>query len=101
MAQTHPVKITAGFSSTVEIGGVDLSAAVSGLSLTIDHGNLPRLVLTLPIIDGGEVDGEAVVVIPDETKDLLLSLGWTPPGITDVTPAGATHREYLLTGEGT
>mgnify|MGYP001590970601 CR=1 FL=1 len=99
MAET-PVKITLGFPPRVEVAGTDISNAISGLTLTADAGSLSVLTLTLPIIEAGELDGEARVFIPDETKDLLMSLGWTPPGIVDITPVGAKHREYLLTGEG-
>lgn len=37
-------------------------------------------ILTLDVIvHEGEINGVAFVVVPDKTKDTLITLGWTPP----------------------
>lgn len=38
------------------------------------------------------VDGEADVVIPEHTRQLLIDLGWTPPTSETVEPAATPER---------
>lgn len=98
MADIYPVKITASGNGRVEIAGQDISGAISGLTLDMVAGDLAVLTLRLPIYEAGDVEGEAAVVIPDETKDLLVAHGWTPPGVVDVTPVGSGSRRYQMAG---
>ncbi|MDM4722749.1 hypothetical protein QTQ03_25285 [Micromonospora sp. WMMA1363] len=37
------------------------------------------LELDLPMVEGYDLDGEVTVVIPEHTREVLISLGWTPP----------------------
>lgn len=76
------LRITSGpnTTATVELDGADVSRAVCGLTLTMKPGHLPTAVLEVPLLDVSAGTGELNVHIPDEARDLLLKLGWTPPG---------------------
>jgi len=80
-----PVRITRqGVGHRVEVGGHDLSNAITGLSLEID----PRVgpVLRLELVAGPvDVETGAVVRVDDVGAEALRALGWTPP---DAEPGG-------------
>lgn len=65
----------------IVVGGHDLSDAVTGFTLDLESpGNPAVLTLKLPIFDGADVDAaNPLVVVPQETHDALIALGWTPP----------------------
>jgi len=76
------LRITGGphASASIEINGTDVSRAVRGLTLTMKVGRLPTVVLEVPVLQGLSAEaGEVDVRIPDETRELLLKLGWTAP----------------------
>lgn len=64
--------------ATVELDGVDVSKAVCGLTMKMKAGHLPNVVLEVLVLDLS-TESEADARIPDETRELLLKLGWTPP----------------------
>jgi hypothetical protein len=64
---------------TVELDGKDISYAVSGFTYTAVVNDVGRLELQAPVVKGEIVDAEVVVHISAETRELLTSLGWTPP----------------------
>jgi len=79
----HAVRLVADRTATgtLHVGGADLSAAVSGVELTLNTGGHERgvamtLHMAAPSVD---FDGEARVMIPDSTRAALVALGWTPP----------------------
>jgi len=63
----------------VELDGVDISHAVSGLTYIAASNDIGRLELRVPIIKGEITAEEVVVHIPSETREFLISLGWAPP----------------------
>jgi phage protein D len=63
----------------VELDGVDVASAVTGLSLRIGVNDRPTAVVDVVL---HELDTELKnprVVVPDKTRALLVQLGWTPP----------------------
>jgi hypothetical protein len=61
----------------IRIDGFDISNAVSAVTLRADVRDVPILELTLPI--DATVEGDAYVVIPKATRELLRRMGWTAP----------------------
>lgn len=69
------------FDGTVTISGHPV-AAVSSWSVAAGHDGIP--VITLTLVDQGALrlilgPGAASVRVSDETREALISLGWTPP----------------------
>lgn len=63
----------------IELDGVDIANAVTGLSLRMGVDSLPEVTLGVML---HELDTELEhprVNVPDTTRDLLVRLGWTPP----------------------
>lgn len=67
---------------SVVVDGVDISSLVTGVGIEARVGKLPVVTLTLLIHDKTPLGSEwrAAVRIDDATRDLLVRLGWTPPG---------------------
>lgn len=61
---------------TLRLDGVDVSDAVSGFTLAGKAGQ--PTTLTLDLLVTADASGD-VVVSPD-VHELLIDLGWTPPG---------------------
>lgn len=76
----HTMRISGpGHASRVELSGHDISHALTGVTLRLDAGSVPTATLELALWEvPAELDAVEVKV-PDETKDLLVRLGWTPP----------------------
>ena len=69
----------------IELDGVDVASAVTGLYLRIGVNDRPTAVVDVVL---HEMDTELEnprVVVPDKTRDLLVRLGWTPPA-EEATP---------------
>ncbi|MGW1616369.1 hypothetical protein ACWCQZ_44375 [Streptomyces sp. NPDC002285] len=69
----------------VELDGVDVASAVTGLTLRIGINDRPTAVVDVVL---HELDTELEsprVVVPDKTRALLVRLGWTPPA-EEATP---------------
>lgn len=79
--KTHTLKVsTAIGKAVVELDGLDIAPCVLGMELSFRGGDLPTARLDLALFDVTPVDSEDVVVLLDDrTRDLLVSLGWTPP----------------------
>ncbi|CAM5622444.1 hypothetical protein [Streptomyces aurantiogriseus] len=63
----------------VELDGVDIASAVTGVSLRIGLTDRPTAVVDVVL---HELDTELehpLVAVPEKTRDLLVRLGWTPP----------------------
>lgn len=76
----HHLKVTTTGQArgTVELDGQDISSGLSGLDLRmhVDDLNMVTLELKAPTF---EVEGEFVVMLPEEMQAALKRLGWTPP----------------------
>lgn len=65
--------------TAVELDGMDITSAIDALSLRLSVSEHPTGVLNVLL---HKVDTEVEnprLVVPDETRDLLVRLGWTPP----------------------
>ncbi|MFE7099762.1 hypothetical protein [Streptomyces erythrochromogenes] len=69
---------------TVEIDGQDVSHAVRSIELTQTVGSPPQFTIDLNVHEV-EMHGVADIRLPHEVQDLLVALGWTPPGTTPLT----------------
>lgn len=64
----------------VLLDGEEIQKGIRGLRLDMSGADgLPRLELDVLVFEVGDVDTEADVFIKDETRHLLVKLGWTPP----------------------
>lgn len=82
MNDRHPVSISSsdGFSARLAVGGHDISAVTTAVRLDLDTRNEHRLTLTLRAFPLSAGLADAHVALEPETHDLLVRLGWTPPG---------------------
>jgi hypothetical protein len=60
------------------LDGHDVSYAISGVTVSCHVGQLPVVTVQLAV-HPLDVDGEAVILIPEPTQRMLITLGWTPP----------------------
>jgi hypothetical protein len=72
-------------STRIAVAGVQVGEAVSGFRLGQAPGEFPTLTLDLPVFPAEGrttvVDCAAArVVMPSATANLLVRVGWTPPG---------------------
>lgn len=80
MNDLHSFKLTSnGFRGRLEIDGVDLSDAVRAVTVRHEVDNLPTVTVELCLFTGDVNGSEAIAHLPDETRDALIALGWTPP----------------------
>lgn len=80
-----PVKIRLGpemYDASVEIDGVPVEQTVTSLAFSVNARGERRVTLELPWVEA-EVSGEARIVLPERTREVLVALGWTPPAETD------------------
>jgi hypothetical protein len=77
----------------VTVDGVALHG-LRGLTFSVGVDRIP--VLTAEVMAYAiDVDGQAVVLIPDRVRDTLIQLGWTPPADP---PADADVTQHDTTG---
>jgi hypothetical protein len=73
------------------VDGQDISSAVRGVILKSRVDELDTVLLELHVVEGtGMESGDARVMIPPQTHDALVALGWTPPG------QGVTVPRYMV-----
>lgn len=76
---TDPMEMRAwGGTASIQVGGIEINRAVRAVRYSIEAGDLPRVTLDL-VLTETEIDGDAVVSVPDTTRAALVALGWTPP----------------------
>jgi hypothetical protein len=76
----HQLKIASrnGGAAQVILDGIDIRDAVTGLSLKLEAGQPAEVTLhTIP--DHTYFHGAAKVMLPRQTHEALVRLGWTPP----------------------
>lgn len=66
-------------ATRVELDGEDISQTLTGLSVRLDAGELPCIQLDVLVLDLTAELENPRIVIPDDTRDLLIRFGWTPP----------------------
>lgn len=67
----------------IKLNGEDVSGSVVGYDVSARVGEVNCMMLEVRI-DEIYVDGEARVVLPQGTEEVLINLGWTPPGVVEV-----------------
>jgi hypothetical protein len=78
----------------VVIGGQDISGALRGIVVRGGVGEAPRLELDLDVFDVTRLESaEMEILIPDDTRDALIALGWTPPQVPSPRPS-TENEEY-------
>lgn len=80
MKATINLTATCGPGSSVLLDDIDVSKCTRGLSLDATVGELPRLKLDVLPRRGLTYEGDVAVDVIGEMRDLLIGLGWTPPG---------------------
>lgn len=72
---------------TVLVDGVDISQALTGITLKASADEPHEVTLRLAM-DRVDATVEAAATVPRETRDALVALGWTPPA--ELEPAEPT-----------
>lgn len=67
-----------GVVGQLHLDGQDISRVLDAVDLKLRPGCLPEVTLGVLVHDL-TTEVEAKVVIPQETRALLVRLGWTPP----------------------
>lgn len=66
-------------STRVELNGQDISNLTCGATVKVAIGEIPRIELDLLAVEVTSKTGDAEIYLPQETQDLLVKFGWTPP----------------------
>ncbi|PZT70190.1 hypothetical protein DN402_31725 [Streptomyces sp. SW4] len=75
---------TGGPGAQVELDGENIANALTGLTLRMGVDRMPTATLDLVVYDLG-AEAEVRFEVPDECRELLVRLGWTPPA-EEATP---------------
>lgn len=63
----------------VHLDDHDISTSLRGLSFAVNEQEWPRVTLDVIVWDLQETELDVIASVPDDTRDLLIRLGWTPP----------------------
>jgi phage protein D len=66
-------------STTVELDGEDITSTLKGLSLRLSTEDQPTATLDVLLWETSTDLENPAIIVPDKTRELLVSLGWTPP----------------------
>ncbi len=73
---------TVGPRANIRLDGHDVSNGVRAYQVIHDSpAHLPRLTLD-PLVTESQIGGEMQVYVRPEARELLIRLGWTPPGVS-------------------
>jgi hypothetical protein len=72
------ISSSGGSGAEVELDGQNIANVLTGLTLRMGVGEMSTATLDLVVYDLG-AEAEVRFVVPDECRDLLVRLGWTPP----------------------
>jgi hypothetical protein len=88
MTNTHSFQFEwKGNSARVTVNGVDISTAVTAVTVHADAWEHPRVTLELRAHDVTQISSpETELLIPETTAQALAAMGWTPPA----EPQGAS-----------
>ena len=79
-----------GRGGTVIVGDADITKSVRGFHFDVAAGELPRVTLDLAVVEVTELDADrAEVIMPVDTRALLIAAGWTPPAAEADGPAAS------------
>lgn len=71
-------------TARVNLDGRDITRALRRVSLDLRHDDAPQITLELVVAETVSVTGGSMLYVADESRDLLIAFGWTPPA--EVTP---------------
>lgn len=80
--QPHTLRIgrsEKGLGHRVELDGHDIAHLILGLTIAIKGGEMSTATLNLVLDEIPTETDDVRVHLPQETRDLLVRLGWTPP----------------------
>jgi len=77
-------------NTLIEYAGHDLTKGVRSLRLTAGVGRFTELDLELAVFETTTFSGEVRLHISDPARDVLIALGWTPPGAQPAPTPEAT-----------
>lgn len=64
----------------VTIDGTNISSAVRAVNVLLTAGSSPRLEIELSVLDVTcDISDGVDLLIPSDTREALVRLGWTPP----------------------
>lgn len=90
--------------TVIRLDGHDITQVMRELTLNVGAGVVPSLDLTIPVFEGMRLGLEEVqVYLPDETRELLVRIGWTPPEEAEQERAAIVGmiRHFFSAGAGT
>lgn len=62
------------------VNGSDILPALAGITMSMTPGDqIPRVTVTISGMPSSPMLGQADVVIPLDTQQTLIGLGWAPP----------------------
>ncbi|MEU9285977.1 hypothetical protein AB0D57_14935 [Streptomyces sp. NPDC048275] len=81
MTTTHSFQFEGqGNSARVTVDGVDVSSAVTAVTVHANAWDRPRVTLELSVHDVTRISSpETELLIPESTAKALVALGWAPP----------------------
>ncbi|MFD0885755.1 hypothetical protein ACFQ08_14485 [Streptosporangium algeriense] len=80
----------------LELDGHNIARGLRRAVLDLDPSGVPTLELEIRVHELERLDVEEVqVLLPEATRDLLTRLGWTPPGVQDVSAERAAIVELI------
>jgi len=94
-----PEGYSAACATRIRMDGVE-RADVKAYQLSATVDGITELDLKLMVLDGLLFAGSAYVGIKDETAQLLIELGWTPPGGTDDRSSTGATQDSDSSGPG-
>lgn len=68
-----------GHASRVHLDGEDISNALVGVKVHLTPGSMPMATLEMALWEVPTELDRVRIEVPDETRALLVRLGWTPP----------------------
>lgn len=68
-----------GHASRVHLDGEDISNALVGVKVNLAPGSMPMATLEMALWEVPTELDQVGIQIPEETRALLVRLGWTPP----------------------
>lgn len=80
--QLHTLRVSRsedGYGHRVVLDGQDIANSILGLTVAFKGGESPAATLDLVLDEIPTETDDVRVHLPEETRDLLVRLGWTPP----------------------
>ncbi|MFE2021313.1 hypothetical protein ACFW9O_25025 [Streptomyces sp. NPDC059499] len=77
------IKVDSSSMGSITVGGTDISKGVSAITWRSSLDEYPSMELELRVFDVTTLSSEDTeILIPEETAQALIAIGWTPPDAT-------------------